>query len=66
VESHVNVEEQYLWADIDHFSYWTLMSETTPSANGGVPLVWIVVPVVAIVIIILGLIYFRRRKVVGN
>ncbi len=66
VESQVNVEEQYVWADIDHFSYWTLMSETTPPANGGVPLVWIVVPVVAIVIVVLGIIYFRRRKVVGN
>jgi len=62
VESHVNVEEQYVWADIDHFSYWTLMSETTPPANGGVPIVWIVVPVVGIVIVILVLIYFRRSR----
>lgn len=63
VESHVNVEEQYVWADIDHFSYWTLMSETTPPANGGVPIIWIVVPVVSIVIVVLALFYFRRRKV---
>lgn len=55
-------KEQYVWADIDHFSYWTLMNETTPLANGGVPLVWIIVPVVGIVIVILALIYFRRSR----
>lgn len=63
VESHVNVEEQYVEADIDHFSYWALMSETTPPANGGVPIVWIIVSVVSIVIVVLALFYFRRRKV---
>jgi len=62
VESHVNVEEQYVWADIDHFSYWVLMSETAPSIGEGVPIVWIVVPVVGIVIVILALIYFRRSR----
>jgi len=62
VESHVNVEEQYVWADIDHFSYWALMSETVPPATGGVSLVWIVVPVICVVIAILVLLYFRRHK----
>jgi len=62
VESHVNVEEQCVWADIDHFSYWALMSETAPPATGGVSMVWIVVPVICVVIAILVLLYFRRRK----
>jgi len=56
VESHVNVEEQCVWADIDHFSYWALI------ATGGVPIVWIVVPVICVVIAILVLLYFRRHK----
>jgi len=62
VESHMNVEEQYVWADIDHFSYWTLIGETSASTTGGVPLVWIIVPVVAVVILLLVLFYFCRRK----
>lgn len=66
VESHVNVEEQYVWADIDHFSYWALMSETTPSVGEEVPIVWIIVPIVAIVIVVLILFYFRRRKAGEN
>lgn len=66
VESHVNAEEQYVWADIDHFSYWALMGETGYPAGEGVPLVWIIVPIVGIVIVVLVLFYFRRRKVVEN
>lgn len=64
VASHVNIEEQYVWADIDHFSHWVLMSESASSE--GVPLGWIIVPVVAVVVVVLVLFYFRRRKVVGN
>jgi len=60
VESHVNAEEQYVWAEIDHFSYWALMSETAPPEEG-VPIVWIIVPVVGVVVAVVVVIYLRSR-----
>jgi len=39
VESHVNAEEQYVWADIDHFSYWALMGKTASSGTLAYPTV---------------------------
>ncbi|MFB0500178.1 MAG: hypothetical protein ACETWO_02730 [Candidatus Hadarchaeaceae archaeon] len=62
VESHVNVEEHYVWAEIDHFSYWALMGETAPPADEGVPIVWIIVPIVVAVVAVLALLYFRFAK----
>lgn len=62
VESHVNVEEHYVWAEIDHFSYWALMGETAPPAEEGVPIVWIIVPIVVAVVAVLALLYFRLRR----
>ncbi len=60
VESHVNAEEHYVWAEIDHFSYWTLMGETAPPEEG-VPIVWIIVPVVGVVVAVVVVIYLRSR-----
>lgn len=61
VESHVNVEEHYVWAEVDHFSYWALMGETALPAEEGVPIVWIIVPVFGVVVAVLVLLYFRLR-----
>jgi len=61
VESHVNGEEHYVWAEVDHFSYWALMGETALPAEEGVPIVWIIVPVICVVVAILALLYSRLR-----
>lgn len=60
-ESHVNVEERYVWAEIDHFSYWALMGEIAPPAEEGVPIALILVPIVGAVVAVLVLLYFRLR-----
>lgn len=60
VESHVNAEEQYVWAEIDHFSHWALMAETTLPEEG-VPIIWIVVPIICVVTAILVMLYHRRK-----
>ena len=62
VESHVNVEEHYVWAEIDHFSLWALLGETAPPAEEGVPIALIIVPVVGVVVVVLVLLYFRWYK----
>ncbi|HEY33033.1 MAG TPA: hypothetical protein G4O10_08010 [Dehalococcoidia bacterium] len=62
VESQVNTDEHYVSADIEHFSYWTLLGETTPTEEEGVPIVWIIVPVVCVVIAVLALLYLRRQR----
>ena len=61
VESHVNVEERYVWAEIDHFSLFALMGKTAPLAEEGVP-VWIIVPIICVVVATLVLLYFRWYK----
>lgn len=60
-ESHVNVEERYVWAEIDHFSYWALMGEIAPLAEEGVPIALILLPIVGAVVAVLVLLYFRLR-----
>jgi hypothetical protein len=62
VESYVNAEEHYVRAEIDHFSYWALMGEAAPPAEEGVPVVWIIVLVIGVVVVVIGLFYFRLRR----
>jgi len=60
VESHVNTEEHFAWANINHFSLWALMGQSPT-------LVWtqflaIVGIAVAIIAIITIIIIMRKRK----
>lgn len=62
VESHVNTDEHYVWADIDHFSFWVIMGQQAASiiptwliiAAGGIVLIIAVIVIVAVLM--------RRRK----
>ncbi len=62
VESHVNTEENCVWAEIAHFSYWTLVGEIAPPAEEVIPVVWIVVLVIGVVTAFMGLLYFSFRR----
>jgi len=60
VESNVNTEAKYVWADIDHFSIWALFGESA-AAEEGVPIVWIVVPVICVIAVFGAILLIRRR-----
>jgi len=62
VESHVNVEEQYVWAEIDHFSYWALMGETAPPAGEGLTIIGAIAAIVIAAIAAVLIVVKRRRR----
>lgn len=60
VESHINTDEHYVWAIINHFSTWALLGQ--PAST--IPMWLYIVGIAAIVasIIVIGAVYIRRRK----
>lgn len=64
VESHVNTEEHYVWAIIDHFSLFAIFGQPV---ERGAPIpapFWLltIAIIVIIAVILVSVIYIRRRK----
>lgn len=57
VESHVSVDEDFVWADVDHLSCWTLMAKPPESWTPA-----IVVIAIAIIVIITAAVIVKKRK----
>jgi len=64
VESHVNTEEHYVWAIIDHFSLFTIMGQPSEAAASSPTQLWFlaIVGVVIMIVIAVSVIYIRKRK----
>lgn len=62
VESHVNTEEHFVWANIDHFSFWALMGQKPTLIWTQPQLLVIVGMTVAVITIATILILIRKRK----
>jgi len=64
VESHVNTEEHYVWAIIDHFSLFTIMGQPSEAAASSPTQLWFlaIVGVVIMIVIAVSAIYIRKRK----
>jgi len=64
VESHVNTEEHYVWAIIDHFSFFAILGEPSEAAAPFPTQLWFlaIVSIVTITVIVVSVIYIRRRK----
>jgi len=60
VESHVNTEEHFVWANIDHFSLWALMGQ--PPALVWTQFLIIAGIAVAIIAIVAVIIIMRKRR----
>jgi len=60
VESHVNADERYVWASINHFSLWVIMGQSPTSTTPLWLLITGVVLMVAVVTIVA--VYIRKRK----
>jgi len=62
VETHLNSEEHYVWANVDHLSIWVLMGELAAKPIWTEP--WFITVVAIIVlVVILAIILAARRRV---
>ena len=60
VESHVNTDEHYVWANVDHFSMWVVMGQLPSQMS---PLLYLLIGIaLAGAIIAAVVVYSRRRK----
>jgi hypothetical protein len=61
VESHVNADEHYVWAIVDHFSLWVIMGQEPPSPT--TPLwLWFTMVVFATATIATTTLYIKKRN----
>ena len=59
VESHVNTDERYVWAIIDHFSIWVVMGQLPPPNL----LLYLIIGVVLVGVVIASVaLYIRKRR----
>ncbi len=61
VETNLNSEEHYVWANVDHLSVWVLMGEATAKPIWAEPWFMAVVGIIALVIILAIILAVRRR-----
>jgi len=65
VDSHVNTEENYVWAIVNHFSKWTVMGQTPTPPFWMQWWFWTMIAVIIVVIVVAFILIRRRRKVVS-
>ena len=63
IESHVNTEEHYVWAVIDHFSLFAILGQPSEGAPLPTQLWFLAIAIIVIIAVTLvSAIYIRRRK----
>jgi len=65
VNSHVNTEENYVWAIVNHFSKWTVMGQSPAPPFWMQWWFWTIIAVIIVVIVAVFILIRRRRKVVS-